>query len=100
MEKYKPMPMPGPMPMPMPAVSPASMGPASKPMPYPSYTAPSYTAPVNIHASYEEINIYEPKKHHGHCHGGWYTSIGVILVLYILLVIILRGTGVGPAACK
>ncbi|OXM82433.1 hypothetical protein [Paenibacillus rigui] len=93
MEKYKPMPMPAPMPLP--AVSPVSMGPASKPMPMPY---PSYTAPVNIHASYEEINIYEPKKHHG-C-GTWYTSAGIILVLYILLVIILRGTGLGPAACK
>ncbi|MFH5181480.1 hypothetical protein ACHHV8_01855 [Paenibacillus sp. TAB 01] len=97
MEKYKPMPMPMHAPMPLPAVSPTSMGPASKPMPMPM---PSYTAPINIHASYEEVNIYEPKKHHGHCHGGWYTSVGAILVLYILLVIILRGTGLGPAACK
>ena len=99
MEKYKPMPMPMHAPMPLPAVSPTSMGPASKPMPMPM-PMPSYTAPINIHASYEEVNIYEPKKHHGHCHGGWYTSVGAILVLYILLVIILRGTGLGPAACK
>ncbi|MCR8635311.1 hypothetical protein [Paenibacillus radicis (ex Xue et al. 2023)] len=103
MEKYKPMqmpmhhvPMPGPnMPAPnMPAPNmqmPVMQMPAPAPMP-----VHHYSAPINLHASYEEINIYEPKKqhHHGHCHKpavGW-TTTGTILVLYILLVIILRGT--------
>lgn len=84
MEKYKPMPMTSPaMQMPM---GPAPM---TAPMSYPM-------GPVNVHASYEEINIYEPKKHHhhGHCKVGGWTSVGTILVLYILLVIILR------SACK
>ncbi|MDF2962512.1 MAG: hypothetical protein K0S39_4247 [Paenibacillus sp.] len=88
MEKYKPMPMP--MPTQMPAPSMPTAMPAPAPMP-----APQYAAPITLHASYEEINIYEPKKHHhhGHCHKpvGWY-SAGSILVLYILLVIILRSS--------
>lgn len=93
MEKFKPMPMPmpAPIPAPLPAVSPISMGPAAKPMPL--APMPTYTAPINIHATYEEFNFYEPKKHHGHCHGVGYTSTGIILVLFILLVIILRSTG-------
>ncbi|MEK3911264.1 hypothetical protein [Paenibacillus sp. FSL H7-0331] len=74
--------------MQMPYVSPASMN------PMPSMPA-NQAAPVTVHASFEEINIYEPKKHHHHHHahckpaGGM--SFGAILVLYILLVIILRG---------
>lgn len=32
-----------------------------------------------------------PQMYHGHCHRGGLGSLGVILVLYILLVIILRG---------
>jgi hypothetical protein len=92
MEKYKPMPMPhmqqiysAPAPMPSPIPSP---GPSAMPL--------SYAAPVTLHASYEEINIYEQKKHHPHghhCHQPvhGHFSAGAILVLYILLVIVLRG---------
>ncbi|WP_282939778.1 hypothetical protein [Paenibacillus sp. RC67] len=98
MDKFKPMPMVSPameMPGPMPNMN------APMPMPYspsfvsPSYTAPTYAAPINVHANFEAYNIIEPKKHHhhhGHCHRGCgWTSVGTILVLYILLVIILRG---------
>lgn len=91
MERYQPMSnaqMPN-MQMPnmqMPYVSPVS----TNPMPY---MPANQAAPVTVHASFEEINIYEPKKHHHHAHckpaGGM--SFGAILVLYILLVIILRG---------
>ncbi|WP_281889673.1 hypothetical protein [Paenibacillus sp. YYML68] len=65
----------------------------------PSYVSPAampqpvYSAPVNIHASYEEINIYAAPtaaKKPAHV-GGVGTSTAAILVLYILLVIILRG---------
>jgi hypothetical protein len=57
-----------------------------------------YVAPITVNASYEEINLYETKKHHhhhhAHCHPvGGSLSVGAILVLYILLVIILRGFG-------
>ncbi|UQZ83729.1 hypothetical protein SK3146_02936 [Paenibacillus konkukensis] len=87
MDKFKPMPMPMPS---MPMTSPAMQ------MPMPPMNYPMQAAPINLHATYEEINIYEPKKHHhGHCcqtGGGWATPVGTILVLYILLVIILRGT--------
>jgi hypothetical protein len=73
--------------MQMPYVSPASMN------PMPSMPA-NQAAPVMVHASFEEINIYEPKKHHhhhAHCKPAGGMSFGAILVLYILLVIILRG---------
>lgn len=88
MEKYQPMPMSN---MQMPYTAPAA--PMHKPMT--SAMPSSYAQPINVHASYEEINIYEQKKPHlhpqVHCHtpGGW-SSAGSILVLYILLVIILR----------
>ncbi|MCZ8515130.1 hypothetical protein O9H85_22445 [Paenibacillus filicis] len=93
---HKPMPYPNMMPT---AVSPMAAGPANiAPMAVgPANIAPMaaapmmpYPAPVNVHTSYEEINIYAPKKHYFHGYPGW-TSVGVILVLYILLVIVLRG---------
>jgi hypothetical protein len=88
MEKYKPMPA---MHMPY---SPHALMPSPMPMPMPL----SYAPPVTLHASFEEINIYEQKKHPHHFHylphGGGYVSAGAILVLFILLVIILR------AVCK
>ncbi|NOU96586.1 hypothetical protein GC093_25685 [Paenibacillus sp. LMG 31456] len=99
MEKYKPMQMPmHHVQMPAPNMSapnmqmPVMQMPNQAPMP-----VHHITAPINLHASYEEINIYEPKKEHHHGHGhyhkpvGW-SSVGTILVLYILLVIILRST--------
>lgn len=93
MENLSPIAMPKPMPYPMPNMMPNIMPVANAPV----ATSPAYTAPmmpINVHASYEEVNIYAPKKHHHHCHSakgpGW-NSVGSILVLYILLVIILRG---------
>ncbi|MEK8132203.1 hypothetical protein WMW72_30325 [Paenibacillus filicis] len=69
----------------------------------PAMTQPMPAAPINVHASYEEINIYAPKKHHHHhhhmhhmpvavspVHTGPRMNVASILVLYILLVIILR----------
>ncbi|SFL68388.1 hypothetical protein SAMN03159341_108208 [Paenibacillus sp. 1_12] len=87
MERYQPSMSNSQMPnMQMPTnVSPASMN----PMPY---MPANQAAPVMVHASFEEINIYEPKKHHhAHCKPTGGLSMGAILVLYILLVIILRG---------
>jgi hypothetical protein len=88
MEKFQSMPMSN---MQMPYTAPAQM---HKPMT--AAMPSSYVQPINVNASYEEINIYEPPKHHhhhAHCHtpGGKWSSAGSILVLYILLVIILRG---------
>jgi hypothetical protein len=87
MEKFQSMPMSN---MQMPYTAPAQM---HKPMT--AAMPSSYVQPINVNASYEEINIYEPPKHHhhAHCHtpGGSWSSAGSILVLYILLVIILRG---------
>ncbi|MBP1157140.1 MULTISPECIES: sporulation protein YjcZ [unclassified Paenibacillus] len=101
MEKYQPMAMPKPMSAQMPSYTPMSAQmPSYAPMPNvgPAPTAvspvampqPIYHAPINVHASYEEINIYAPKKHHHHWHGHGFTSAALILVLYILLVIVLR----------
>jgi hypothetical protein len=94
MEKYQPM---SGYNMQMPYTTPTSTS-AAMPKPMTSAMPSSYAQPINVHASYEEINIYEQKKpqiHHqasqAHCHtpGGW-SAAGSILVLYILLVIILR----------
>ncbi|UUZ83420.1 hypothetical protein LJK88_05930 [Paenibacillus sp. P26] len=79
---------------PMPNVMPYAANPNVMPYAAPN-VMPMATAPMNVgphpypvNISYEEVNIYAPKKH---CHYpvGW-TSAGVILVLYILLVIVLR----------
>ncbi|WP_159885156.1 hypothetical protein [Paenibacillus puerhi] len=93
MEKVYPM-MQSPMNMPLPNVAPAAVSPAA-------VQPPMYGAPINVHASYEEINIYAPKKHDHHHHHHMPAAVahscaaprlnaGAILVLYILLVIILR----------
>lgn len=109
MEKYQPFAMQpmaaAPMPNLAPAYTPMNVAPAyTSPVNVaPAHMAPMNVAPaammpkpvyspINVHASYEEINIYQPKKHHHHFHPGVRTSIGAILVLYILLVIILRTT--------
>lgn len=80
MEKYEPIQKPVTMPANVniaPAVSPAM----HYPMPY-------HHMPVNIHASYEAVNVFPVKKHyHHHC---GYGGAGIVLVLFILLVIILR----------
>lgn len=79
LEKYEPIQKPVTMPANVniaPAVSPAM-----------HYPMPCHHMPVNIHASYEAINVYPTKKHHYHC---GYGGAGIVLVLFILLVIVLR----------
>jgi hypothetical protein len=92
MEKYPPMSH-----MHMPHISPAAHVPNMPNMPMPQISPatqmPINYHPVTLHASYEEINLYGPKKHHHHhchCPRPVYSSAGIILVLFILLVIILR----------
>lgn len=94
MEKYQLMAMPKPMAAQMPSYAPMpNLGPAPTAVSPIAMPQPTYPAPINVHASYEEINIYAPKKHHHHhWHGHGFTSAALILVLYILLVIILRST--------